>query len=199
MQKEGYIMQNHNHAGKSSVPPMIEGVRLAVARAEQKEREIFDVQEIPISRTTALQLKQQIAQRLIDFGMKTQDVAVMIDMSASWVYKHTKMSDEHRMDSYRKQGERARCANKQRIKERRAFYEPIMLELRELGHTNAEISEITGFALQTIHRYIGAQPDELSLMAQRVGNAKRVLREKAVKMQTLRDQAEQIDLRLAGD
>lgn len=189
----------HFTSTKSDLPPMIEGVRLAVARAEQKEREISDVQEIPISRTTALQLKQQIAQRLIDFGMKTQDVAVMIDMSASWVYKHTKMSDEHRMDSYRKQGERARCANKQRLKERRAFYEPIMLELRELGHTNAEISEITGFAPETVKRYIGCQPDELSLMAQRVGNAKRFLRDKAVKMQTLREQSEQANLRLAGD
>lgn len=189
----------HYTQKRSDLPPMIEGVRLAVARAEQKEREISDVQEIPISRTTALQLKQQIAQRLIDFGMKTQDVAVMIDMSASWVYKHTKMSDEHRMDSYRKQSERIRCANQQRFKDRRTFYEPIMLELRELGHTNAEISEITGFAPQTVHRYIGAQPDELSLMAQRVAISKRLLREKAIKMQTLREQADQVDLRLAGD
>ena len=191
-------MQNYTRP-KSDLPPMIEGVRLAVSRAEQKEREFSDMQEIPISRTTALQLKQQIAQRLIDFGMKTNDVAVMIDMSASWVYKHTKMSDEHRMESWRKQSERARVSNQKRHKERREFYEPIMLELRELGHSNAEIAEITGFAPETVKRYIGCQPDELSLMVQRVSNAKRFLRDKAIKMQTLREQSEQANLRLAGD
>lgn len=192
-------MQNYTKAGKSDLPAMIVGIREAVARAEQKEQDLSLQENIPINRTTALALKQQIAQRLIDFGMKTNDVAVMIDMSASWVYKHTKMSDEHRMDSWRTQSARARVSNQKRHKERREFYEPIMLELRELGHSNAEIAEITGFAPETVKRYIGCQPDELSLMAQRVGNAKRFLRERAVKMQTLREQPGQGDLRLAGD
>lgn len=192
-------MQSYTKARKSDLPAMIVGIREAVARAEQKEQVSSLQEDIPINRTTALAIKQQIAQRLIDFGMKTNDVAVMVDMSTSWVYKHTKMSDEHRMDSWRTQSIRARAGNQQRHKERREFYEPIMLELRELGHSNAEIAEMTGFAPETVKRYIGCQPDELSLMAVRVGNAKRFLRERAVKMQSLREQSEQADLRLAGD
>lgn len=179
---------------KQSTPAIIEGVRLAVANAavEPSKREI----------AAAKREQRNIAiRKLAESGMSQKQIAELLNVHLSVVAQNTRMvySDEHKRELSVRAGRLGNQAYHEITEARKAYYIPIMLEFRALGYTNREIADKTGFSSATVKNYIGRQPDEITLMSIRVGAAKNRLRTKAVKMQTLREQAEQANLRLAGD
>ena len=132
--------------------------------------------------------KVDVMQRLRDTGMTAQEVGDLFGMCDATVRKYT-------ITNYDFSAKRitAMCeANRGAYEERRDYYIPLMLELRERGYSNRDIAAKTGFCLSTVCNYIGKQPDEISLASHRVAGAKRRFRNLAVKNQIARDNNEPI-------
>lgn len=130
------------------------------------------------------------AQRLIDSGMTRREVADTMDRSISWVQKFTTMSDEQRHASEVKRALYAREVHHKNFLARKAYWSKEMNALRAQGYNNSEIAQKTGFCPESVYRYIGNQPDEISLMSIRVAGAKRRLRRRAVINTAAREKAE---------
>lgn len=124
-------------------------------------------------------------QTLRDNGMTCKQIGEMFGVSASMIYKNTETTISFR-------GKHSGKYAHERAEMRRAYYIPLMLELRKLGYSNVDIGAKTGFHANTIRKYIGRQPDEVTLTCHRVAGAKRRLRNLAVKNQLARDNNEPI-------
>ena len=117
-------------------------------------------------------------QKLRDSGMTIKQVAELFGVSTATIRRYT----ETRYDW------RATCKYSHTLKEeRKAYYVPLMLELRKLGYGNVDVAKKTGFCVDTVRDYIGTQPDELTLAAHRAAGAKRRFRNIARKNQPERD------------
>ncbi|MBR2680778.1 MAG: hypothetical protein IKE23_08505 [Exiguobacterium sp.] len=127
--------------------------------------------------------KYEAWQTLRDSGMSCKDIAKMFDVCYTNVYAHTKMNIDQR-----KFARGVLLA----YEERKAYYVPLMLELRDLGYSNVDIAKKTGFAYKTVCEYIGEQPDEITLASMRAAGAKRRFRNLAKKNQPCRDNNEPI-------
>lgn len=125
-------------------------------------------------------------QTLRDSGMPVSEIARMFDVHVSTIYVNTTTTNLNTRI------EAVRAAHRRIFEERKAYYIPLMLELRKLGYTNREIGEKTGFGFMTVYRYIGKQPDETSLASRRAAGAKRHFRHLSIKNQTARDNDEPI-------
>ena len=119
-------------------------------------------------------------QTLRDNGMTCKQIAEMFGVGTTTVFKHTKTNVELR-------GKHIGKYAHERAELRRAYYVPIMLELRKLGYSNVDIGKKTGFDHNTVWRYIGKQPDETTLASMRSAGAKRHFRNVARKNQPERD------------
>lgn len=168
-----------------SLPAILNGVRQAVANAENQPKTKREVRNEELAR------KREAAQCLVNSGMKAEDVAKAIGMSRQFVYNHTTANESFTLARLEKARAKSRVVKRVAFEARKAYYIPIMLELRKLGYTNAEIAEKTGFSGWTVLSYVGVQPDELTLMSMRVAGAKRRLRNKAVANNIAREQKEQ--------
>lgn len=122
-------------------------------------------------------------QTLRDNGMTLAQVAEIFGVSINTVFSHTETRCDMRATNSGHHMEKV-----QRMK----YYVPLMLELRKLGYSNADISAKTGFCRQTVFRYIGAQPDETTLASYRAAGAKRRFRNIAVKNQLARNEGKPI-------
>ena len=122
-------------------------------------------------------------QTLRDSGMAPVDIAKLFNVSKSNVYEHTTVRFDLR--KYAR-------GSRQAFESRKEYYVPLMNGLREIGYSNADIANKTGFSLETVYRYIGNQPDEISLASHRAAGAKRRFRNLAVKNQPARDNGEPI-------
>lgn len=129
--------------------------------------------------------KYKAWQTLRDNGMTINQVAQMFGVSTHMVYNHTETRYDWRATN---SGNAARMAKEQRM----GYYIPLMLELRKLGYSNADIGVKTGFCVTTIREYIGRQPDETTLASYRAAGAKRRFRNIAVKNQLARDESKPI-------
>lgn len=121
--------------------------------------------------------KYEAWQTLRDSGMSCKDIGKMFGVGMTTVYNHTSMNFDQRKFA----------RNAEASRERKAYYIPIMLELRKLGYSNVEIAKKTGFRYDTVLKYIGCQPDETTLASYRVAGAKRHFRNVARKNQPERD------------
>ena len=119
-------------------------------------------------------------QTLRDNGMTCKQIGEMFGVDLTTVAYHTKTNVELR-------GKFSAKANRERFALRRAYYIPIMLELRKLGYSNTDIGMKTGFCTSTVLNYIGKQPDETTLASHRSAGAKRHFRNVARKNQPERD------------
>ena len=119
-------------------------------------------------------------QTLRDNGMTCKQIGEMFGVGTTTVFKHTKTNVELR-------GKHSGKYIHERAELRRAYYIPIMLELRKLGYSNVDIANKTGFKYNTVLKYIGSQPDETTLASMRVAGAKRRFRNIARKNQIARD------------
>lgn len=119
-------------------------------------------------------------QTLRDSGMTLAQVGQIFGVSGEMIRKHTETRYDWRATN---------CGNSQRLAkaQRMEYYVPLMLELRGLGYSNADIGVKTGFCVETIWKYIGKQPDEITLASYRAAGAKRRFRNIAVKNQLARD------------
>lgn len=126
-------------------------------------------------------IKWEAAQELRNSGMTAKQVAQVLNIPVYSVNYHTIPALELRGANMRKGYE-----------ERFAYYEPIMRKLRKLGYNNTEIAQKTGFHPVTVHKYIGTQPDEITLASLRIAGAKRRLRNQAVRNQAARDDGDPI-------
>lgn len=124
--------------------------------------------------------KYKAWQTLRDNGMTCKQIGEMFGVDTSTVSTHTKTNLQLR-------GKFSVKANRERFELRRAYYVPIMLELRKLGYSNVDIGKKTGFGYVTVLKYIGKQPDETTLASMRVAGAKRHFRFVARKNQPERD------------
>lgn len=127
--------------------------------------------------------KYEAWQTLRDSGMTCTEIAKMFNVGKSTVYQKTVTHEDLRKYA---RGSVAAC------NARKAYYIPIMLELRKLGYSNVEIGKKTGFDYDTVLKYIGNQPDETTLASMRVAGAKRRFRNIARKNQITRDNNEPI-------
>ena len=127
--------------------------------------------------------KYKAWQTLRDSGMTAADVGKLFGVGISTVYNHTVGT----YDYSEKRVTAMNAANRRNYEERKEYYAPLMLELRELGYSNADIARKTGFCAMTVWRYIGSQPDETTLASMRVAGAKRHFRCVARKNQPERD------------
>ena len=128
--------------------------------------------------------KYKAWQTLRDNGMTCEQIGKMFGVSVNTISMHTKNSVELRRKCMRELNQRL---NRERAEQRRAYYIPIMLELRGLGYSNVEIAKKTGFTYMTVLKYVGKQPDETTLASMRVAGAKRHFRFVARKNQPERD------------
>lgn len=119
-------------------------------------------------------------QTLRDNGMTCKQIGEMFGVGTTTVFKHTKTNVELR-------GKHAGKYVHERAELRRAYYIPIMLELRKLGYSNVDIGKKTGFGYGAVLKYIGKQPDETTLASIRAAGAKRHFRNIARKNQPERD------------
>lgn len=126
--------------------------------------------------------KYEAWQTLRDSGMAPVDIAKLFNVSKTNVYNHTTV----RYD-LRKFGR-----HHEAFEARKEYYLPIMWHLRKLGYSNMDIASKTGFAIATVVRYIGEQPDEITLASMRAAGAKRRFRNLAKKNQPCRDNNEPI-------
>ena len=117
-------------------------------------------------------------QKLRDSGMTIRQVAELFGVSRQTIRNHT----ETKYD-WRSTNESAH----ERCEERKAYYVPLMLELRKRGYSNMDIGKKTGFCARTIRNYIGKQPDETTLASYRTAGAKVRFRNLAKKNQPERD------------
>lgn len=124
-------------------------------------------------------------QTLRDNGMSCKQIAEMFGVSYITIARHTKTIVELR-------GKYTGKYAHERAELRRAYYIPLMMELRKLGYNNVEIAKKTGFCHDTVMSYIGVQPDEISLASVRAAGAKRRFRNLAAKNQPARDNGEPI-------
>lgn len=121
--------------------------------------------------------KYETWQNMRDAGMTLSQIAELFNTTSVTVYRHTKPTELWLA------GGKSHTAYVLRTE----YYIPYMLKLRKLGYSNRDISGITGFAYNTVLRYIGAQPDETTLASHRVAGAKRHFRNVARKNQPERD------------
>lgn len=135
--------------------------------------------------TDPAQMKYDAWQKLRDSGMTVNQIAKLFNVSGKTIYNHTECRYDWRATNC---GAYAREAKEAR----KAYYVPLMLELRKLGYSNAEIGKKTGFHYITVLRYIGEQPDEIVLASHRAAGAKIRFRNLAVKNQPCRDANEPI-------
>lgn len=128
--------------------------------------------------------KHEAWQKLRDAGMSCAEVATVFGVSLQTIRKYTKttVNLHYRCENARREIKRARME----------YYIPLMLKMRELGYSNADIANKTGFCRETIHTYIGKQPDEITLSSYRAAGAKRKFRNLAAKNQPCRDNNEPI-------
>lgn len=119
-------------------------------------------------------------QTLRDNGMTCKQIGEMFGVGTTTVFKHTKTNVELR-------GKHSGKYVHERAELRRAYYVPIMLELRKLGYSNVDIGKKTGFGYGAVLKYIGRQPDETTLASIRSVGAKRHFRFVARKNQPERD------------
>ena len=124
--------------------------------------------------------KYKAWQTLRDNGMTCKQIGEMFGVSGQTIAIHTKTNVQLR-------GKFSVKANRERYELRRAYYIPLMLELRKLGYSNMDIAKKTGFGFHTVRRYIGNQPDETTLASIRAAGAKRHFRFVARKNQPERD------------
>ena len=124
--------------------------------------------------------KYKAWQTLRDAGMTVKQVSEMFGVSMVTVCNHTEANSELR-------GRHAGKYSHERAEARKAYYIPLMLELRKLGYSNTDIAQKTGFHFTTIYKYIGTQPDEVSLASYRTAGAKIRFRNLAKKNQPERD------------
>lgn len=142
------------------------------------------------TKTETTAKKFAMMQELRNGGHSAQEVADLLKCSTSYIYQHTKIDDELRKHLFVRRVAEWREAALQKRKE---YYIPIMLELRKKGYSNVEIGEKTGFAKETVKKYIGKNPDEIILARVRAAQAARRFRERAVRNQTVRDAQEKRD------
>lgn len=124
--------------------------------------------------------KYKAWQTLRDNGMTCKQIGEMFGVSDVTILNHTKTIVELR-------GKHAGKYSNERAELRRAYYIPLMLELRKLGYSNTDIGVKTGFCTSTVLHYIGKQPDETTLASMRSAGAKRHFRNVARKNQPERD------------
>lgn len=122
-------------------------------------------------------------QTLRDSGMTAAEVGKLFGVTRQTVMKYTVGTYDFTARKIAAMAE----AHRNMKTERMEYYVPIMLELRKLGYSNVEIGKKTGFSWQTVHKYIGNQPDEITLASMRVVGAKRHFRNVARKNQPERD------------
>ena len=131
------------------------------------------------------ELRHKAMQELRDNGMTIKQVAEIFGVSTTYVFNHTEKRIELR-------GHNSSATRRLIYEARKAYYVPLMQELRSRGYNNADIAKKTGFHIDTIRTYIGKQPDEISLASHRVAGAKRRLRHLAVRNQAARDEGKPI-------
>lgn len=119
-------------------------------------------------------------QTLRDNGMSCRQIAGMFGVSFVTVARHTKTT-------VKLTNMNAGKYSHERFELRRAYYTPIMLELRKLGYSNMDIAKKTGFSYVTVLNYIGKQPGETTLASWRAAGAKIRFRNIARKNQIARD------------
>lgn len=131
--------------------------------------------------TDPIQQKHEAWQKLRDAGMSVKQIAELFHVHYLTVVKHTHKGADVRAAVLHAQYE-----------ERRGYYVPLMLELRKRGYGNMEIAKVTGFSVGTVYKYIGTQPDEVSLASRRIAGAKHHFRSIARKNQPARDEGKPI-------
>lgn len=183
-------MQNIIKKDKS-LPAILNGVRQAVANAENQPKTKREIRNEELTR------KREAAQHLMNGGMSADDAAKALGVSRWFIYNHTTIPEATKRQHYKERAGKAHAVYLAALEARKAYYVPIMMRLRSQGYTNVEIAEKTGFCYVTVLRYIGEQPDELSLMSARVAGAKRRLRNKAVANNIAREQDKIVPI--AGD
>lgn len=134
--------------------------------------------------------KIAMMQELRNSGHSAQEVADLLGCSPNYVYQHTKIDAEMRKRLFVRRVTEWREAA---LRKRKEYYVPIMLELRKQGYSNVEIGQKTGFAMTTVKKYIGKNPDEIILARVRASQAARRFRERAVRNQAERDAKEMRD------
>lgn len=150
----------------------------------KKNQFVAPVVALPNNTNTKIQ-KYAAWQALRDSGMTARQVADLFDVSTKTVTNHT-------FTTVNLRGVVAREKMHAEREARKAYYIPIMMRLRELGYSNADIAKKTGFCNATIVSYIGEQPDEITLASMRAAGAKRRFRNLAKKNQPCRDNNEPI-------
>lgn len=126
-------------------------------------------------------------QKLRDQGVMVADIAEVFGVCEKTVLLNTKVSPEMKMAISRRNVMNAHKAIHLLGIRRKEYYVPLMLGLRRKGYSNAEIGQKTGFSRPTVWKYIGAQPDEITLSSMRAVGAKRRFRNLAVRNQPARD------------
>lgn len=124
--------------------------------------------------------KYKALQALRDAGMTVEQVSKICGVSRGTVCNHTEATVQLR-------GRHVGKYSHERAEVRKEYYIPLMLELRKLGYSNTDIAQKTGFHFTTVYKYIGTQPDEVSLASHRTAGAKIRFRNIAKKNQPERD------------
>lgn len=132
-------------------------------------------------------------QKMREAGYTERETAEKFGMSKSYVAKLTTAPKEVQFANMSRNGKGRMAKGRKTLdamyEARKAYYVPIMLDLRRQGYANAEIAKKTGFCAATVQRYIGKNPDEIILARVRAASYARKLRRAAVINQAKRDAA----------